>query len=81
MLGNEIKKYIKEQDLKQTKVAKDAGIKPQVLSDILNERRKIEAMEYFAICQSLKVSVDYFASKVMKLKTGGQDDIAIRDGA
>lgn len=70
MLGNEIKKYIKEQDLKQTKVAKGAGMKSQTLSDILNERRKIEAMEYFAICQSLNVSLDYFASKVIELKTG-----------
>lgn len=70
MLGQEIKKYIKEKDLKQTKVAKEAGIKPQVLSDIINERRKVEAMEYFYICRSLDVPLDYFLSKVIDNEKG-----------
>lgn len=61
MLGRLIKQYIEENGLKQKKVAKDAGMTQQALNDVLNERRKIEATEYFGICKAVKVSVDYFA--------------------
>ena len=60
MLGKEIKDYIDAHGLKQTKVAENAGIKVQTLNDILNCRRKVEAMEYFAICRALGVPVNYF---------------------
>ena len=45
MLGRAIKEYIDENGIKQKKVAEDAGMKPQTLNDILNCRRKVEAMQ------------------------------------
>lgn len=66
MLGRAIKEYIDDHGLKQKKIAEDAGMKPQTLSDILNCRRKVEAMEYFAICRALGVSVNYFEDVLQK---------------
>lgn len=66
MLGSEIKKYIEEKGLKQKKVAEDAGMKQQTLNDILNERRKVEAMEYFSLCRSLDLPLEYFASRLQE---------------
>ena len=60
MLGRLIKKYIEFQGLKQKVVAEKAGLPPQTLNDILNERRKIEVTEYFAICRALGKSTEYF---------------------
>lgn len=60
MLGKLIKTYIEFQGLKQIVVAKRSGLSTQALNDILNERRKIEATEYFAICKALGVSTEYF---------------------
>lgn len=40
------------------------GMKPQALNDVLNERRKIEATEYFNVCKALNVGLDYFANKM-----------------
>lgn len=60
MLGKLIKTYIEFKGLKQRTIAKKSGLSPQTLNDILNERRKIEVTEYFAICKSLEVSTEYF---------------------
>lgn len=68
MLGKMIKTYISDNGLKQKKIAEDAGMTPQALNDVLNERRKVEATEYFDICKALKVSVDYFAEKIEQEK-------------
>ncbi len=68
MLGKMIKTYISDNGLKQKKIAEDAGMTPQALNDVLNERRKVEATEYFDICKALKVSVDYFAEKIEQKK-------------
>ncbi len=64
MLGKLIKQYIDENGIKQKKVADDSGMKPQALNDVLNERRKIEATEYFNVCKALNVGLDYFANKI-----------------
>lgn len=68
MLGKMIKTYISDNGLKQKKIAEDVGMTPQALNDVLNERRKVEATEYFDICKALKVSVDYFAEKIEQEK-------------
>lgn len=68
MLGKIIKTYIEENGLKQKKIAEDSGMTQQALSDVLNERRKIEATEYFNLCRALKVTVDFFANKLEELK-------------
>ena len=64
MLGTTIKKYIDDKGLKQQKVAMDAGLTAQQLSDICCERRKVDALEYFRICKALDVDLDYFARQV-----------------
>ena len=64
MLAEEISKYIDETGIKQKKVAEDAGLTQQQLSDICNGRRKVEAVEYFNICRALGVSLDYFPEKL-----------------
>lgn len=58
MLGKLIKTYIEFQGLKQKTIAVKSGISVQVMNDILNERRKIEATEYFSICKTLGVSTE-----------------------
>lgn len=66
MLGRAIKEYIDKTGLKQKKVAEDAGMRPQTFNDILNGRRKVEAVEYFNICRALGVSADYFMENMKK---------------
>ena len=61
MLGNIIKEYINEKGLKQSKIAKTANITVQAMNDILNERRKIDTIEYFKICKALNVKTDFFS--------------------
>ena len=68
MLGNIIKDYIDEKGLKQNRIAESSGISNQAFSDALNEKRKIETVEYFRICHALGVNVGYFEEILMKKK-------------
>lgn len=63
-MGRIIKKYILEKGLKQNIIAKNAKISAQTFNDMLNGRRKIEVEEYFKICESLQVSLNFFAEKM-----------------
>jgi transcriptional regulator with XRE-family HTH domain len=65
MIGNQIKSYILDNGLKQGYIAKKVQEKLpkfnyRVLNEVLNERRKLDIVEYFAICDALGVSVDAF---------------------
>ena len=53
MLGSTLKTYMKKRGIKQTYVASVTKIPPQVLGQILNENRKLEASEYFKICSAV----------------------------
>ena len=53
MLGSTLKTYMKKRGIKQTAVASVTKIPPQVLGQILNENRKLEASEYFKICSAV----------------------------
>lgn len=53
MLGSTLKTYMKKRGIKQTYVASVTKISPQVLGQILNENRKLEASEYFKICRAV----------------------------
>lgn len=66
MLGPIIKNYINNKGLIQSRIAKKAGIPISTFNDILNGRRKIDAIEYFHICCALEVSVDFFKEKYME---------------
>ncbi len=50
MLGTLIKEYMKENGIKQSYVADRIGTSPQILGTILNEKRKLEATEFFKLC-------------------------------
>ena len=50
MLGAEIKNYISETGLKMSVIAEKANIPANTFSAMMNDKRKITAEEYFAIC-------------------------------
>lgn len=60
MLGRSIKDYMTSEGLKANVIAGRAGIKENVFSAMVNEKRKITAEEYFAICRALNVPLDRF---------------------
>lgn len=64
VIGGRIKEYIRDNGLKANAIASRAGIKNQIFSAIMNERRKMTAEEYFAICGALNVPVDQFAGNI-----------------
>ncbi len=53
MLGTLIKEYMKENGIKQSYVADRIGTSPQILGTILNEKRKLEAAEFFKLCDAI----------------------------
>lgn len=65
MLAKEIDQYIEQTGLKRKKIAEDAGLTPQQLSEICKGKRKINVVEYFNLCKALNVSVNYFMDKVI----------------
>ncbi len=69
MLAGIIKAYIDSSGLKYKAISEKTQISLQTLSAMLNGKRKITAEEYFAICQALNVSVDYFAKRLSASKT------------
>lgn len=44
-MGNTLKTYMKRHGIKQQFVSDKAGIRPQILGAMLNEKRKIEVTE------------------------------------
>ncbi len=66
MLGERIGEYIKRSGMKQKAIAERAGMSMQQMSDICNGRRRIEAVEYFRICEALGVDLDYFRKEMQE---------------
>lgn len=62
MLGSKIKSYISACGVKLSTIADKANIPLNTFSAMMNDKRKITAEEYFAICTALNVSLDKFAS-------------------
>lgn len=60
MLNKKIKKFMEDKGIKQTFLVKQLGISASSVSDLLNGYRNISAIEYFKICDALKVPLDYF---------------------
>lgn len=61
MLGALAKEYMQNNGIKQSYVAEKIGMSPQVLGQILNEKRKIEATEFFNMCEAMGVDAAEFA--------------------
>lgn len=60
-LGAAIKMYIIEHGLKQKIIAEKSGLSVQTFNAVMNGQRKLEATEYFKVCDALGVGLDYFA--------------------
>ena len=50
-----IRKIIDRKGCQQKAIAIDTGVSECVLSNILNQKRRIRLSEYFAVCQALDV--------------------------
>lgn len=59
MLGERLKNYIEQNGIKQTFLADKTGMSPQTINAILNNGRKIEATEYYNICNALNLSLEF----------------------
>lgn len=73
MIGSEIKNYLNKKGIKQKVIADKSNMPIQTLNAILNEQRKLGAEEYFVLCNSIGVPVDYFASKLGYVEIGKSD--------
>ena len=62
-LGAAIKNYITEHGLKQKTIAEKSGFTVQTFNAVMNGQRKLEATEYFKVCDALGVSLDYFVRR------------------
>ena len=60
MVGQRIKSYLVENGIKQAFLSEKAEIPLSVLYAILSGSRKLEVMEYYRICQALKVDLMTF---------------------
>ena len=61
MLGTLIKEYMRNNGIKQSYVADKIGMSPQTLGQVLNGNRKIEAKEFFDLCEAIGVDAAEFA--------------------
>jgi transcriptional regulator with XRE-family HTH domain len=57
MVGQRIKAYLAENGIKQSFLSEKTDISAQTLAAILSGTRKLEVMEYYRICQALKVDM------------------------
>lgn len=60
MVGKRIKEYLVSNGIKQTFIAEKTGLTPMVISDICNNGRKIDIVEYYKICKALNVPLETF---------------------
>lgn len=60
MVGKRIKEYLVSNGIKQTFVAEKTGLTTMVISDICNNGRKIDIVEYYKICKALNVPLETF---------------------
>lgn len=63
MVGKRIKKYLDENGIKYSFVSEKIGIPMNILSPLLNGKRKMSAEEYFLICEAIGVGADYFSKQ------------------
>jgi len=56
----QIKKYLGASGVSQVWLSNRIGMNPSTLSVTLNEKRILQAEEFFLICDALNVSYDYF---------------------
>lgn len=55
-----MKKYLDENGIKYSFLSEKTGMPMNILSPLLNGKRKMSVEEYFMICEALGLSVDTF---------------------
>lgn len=61
MCGLRIKKYLDDNGIKYTYISEKTGISMNILSPMLNGKRKMIAEEFILICHVLNVPAESFA--------------------
>ena len=64
MIGALIKDYLTDHGIKQSFLAQQTGMTDQMISDICNRDRKVDAMENYKICNVLGLPTDYFVKQI-----------------
>lgn len=62
-MGEKIKMYLDSNGIKYKSVAEKAGIAYAAFSMVMTGKRRLQADEYFRVCEALGVPVDFFAEK------------------
>lgn len=62
--GSDIKVYLVKKGLKQSHIAKKAGIPEPIFCMILNDKRRIEVNEYMRICDAIGVPLEQFKPRM-----------------
>ena len=60
MVGKRIGRYLKEHGIKQAWVAEKTGIPQWKISDICNNDRSIDCLDYYKICRVINVALETF---------------------
>lgn len=61
MFGRCIKNYLTNEGIENSVVAQKIGVTPSDFDLMLEGSRKISAEQYFKICRTLNVEIDFFA--------------------
>lgn len=64
MIGKKIKKFLTDNGIKQTYLAKETGLSDSAISDICNNDRRIDCIEYSKICRALNVPLGFFLEDI-----------------
>lgn len=62
--GSDIKAYMVKNGLKQSHIAKKAGIPEPIFCMMLNDKRRIEVNEYMRICDAIGVPLEQFKPRI-----------------
>lgn len=62
--GSDIKVYLVKNGLKQSHIAKKAGIPEPIFCMMLNDKRRIEVNEYMRICDAIGVPLEQFKPRM-----------------
>jgi transcriptional regulator with XRE-family HTH domain len=60
-IGSSIKEHLESRGITQTFICNKTKIPNNIMSPMLNGKRKISAEEYFLICEALNVPLDTFS--------------------
>lgn len=63
-IGKKIQDYLRENGIKQSFVAERSGLTDSIISDICNDKRKVDVIEYYKICKALQVPLNHFLEGV-----------------